>query len=393
MLDITDDFPLLKRTIEDERVIYLDSAATSLKPTAVIDAVQRFYTHSTANVHRAIHQLADEATDAFELARADVARLIGAEQNEIILTRGTTDGISLIRNGARSLEKVVTTAIEHHSNYLPWAFGDSPRVVGLVDEGRLDLDQLAGFLKEGVDLVAVGYVSNVHGLINPIEEIIAMAHDAGARVLVDAAQAVGHFPIDVKALDVDFMAFSSHKMMGPGGVGALYCKRDALALLQPVVLGGHTVESVHLESYELQPAPARFEAGTPPIEAVIGWGAAARYLSRLGLENVEAHCKELVRYAYEKAQGFSNIRLVGPAEPDSVSATLSFVVEDIEAHGVARMLSNRSNLCLRSGFHCAQPLHETLGLPPTVRASFHAYNTKADIDVLIDALDAVLALT
>lgn len=391
MRDPRDDFPILKRRVDGRPIVYLDSAATSLRPQPVIDAVTRFYTHHTANVHRAMHLLAEEATDLFEGTRRSLARFMNAEEDEIVFVRGTTEAINLVHRSYPGLKKTVTTAMEHHSNFLPWAFGPAARVVRVDASGNLDLGTMAAALKEGADLVAISHVSNALGVINPVEEIIHMAHEAGALVLLDGAQSVPHMPVDVKRLDVDFLACSAHKMLGPGGVGALYGKRELLERMEPWHLGGNIIDQVHIDGFTLLEPPHRLEAGTPAIEAIIGWGAAVEYLSGLGMDEVAAHDRQLVAYALERLGQIDFIKLTGPTDPSRRCASVSFNVEGLEAHGVARMLSNRANVFVRSGFHCAQPLHETLELLPTVRASFYVYNRPQDIDLLTEALEAIVA--
>jgi len=391
MRDVREDFPILQRRIGDRPVVYLDSAATSLKPQGVIDAVSGFYTQSTANIHRAIHRFAEEATEQFEDSRRVLARMLNAEAHEIVFTRGTTESINLVRSCFPGLERTLTTAVEHHSNLLPWGFGAGGRIVAVDSGGTVDMAAFEAALAPGVDLVAVSHVSNVLGTIQPLEELIAMAHAAGALVLVDAAQSAPHMPLDVRSLDVDFLACSAHKMLGPGGVGCLYAKAELLERMRPWFLGGNMVDQVHLDGYSLQALPHRLEAGTPAIEAVIGWGAALRYLAGLGLEEVQAHDQALVRYGRERLAAIDAVRVAGPEDPARVCSTLPFHVEGLEAHGVARMLNNRANIMVRSGFHCAQPLHESLNLTPTVRASFYVYNTEQDVDALAETLEAIVA--
>ena len=392
--DVRGDFPILDRRIGDAPIVYLDSAATSLTPAPVIDAVTRFYTHYNANVHRAVHQLSEEATEAFEGTRTALARLLGADEDEIVFVRGATEGVNLVRSCLPGIGHVVTTIMEHHSNFLPWAYRDETRVVGVTPDGLLDMAELDSVLQGGFDsgLVAVTHVSNAIGTINPIGTIIRKAHDAGALVLIDAAQSVPHMPVDVKALDVDMLVISAHKMLGPGGVGVLYIKKKLLGELTPWHLGGNIVDQVHRDHFTLQPGPARIEAGTPAIEAVIGWGAAIDYLAALGLENVQQHDHALVEYALSRLADIRNVHIVGPTDATVRGVGVLFYIDGLEAHGVARMLSNRSNVLVRSGYHCAQPLHEALDVLPTVRASFYVYNTTQDIDELAKGLEAIVSL-
>ncbi len=390
MLDVRADFPILERQINGKPIVYLDSAATSLKPRCVIDAVTNFYTLHTANVHRAVHALAEEATEQFEDTRRVLARLINCDENEAVFVRGTTEAINMVHRCYPGLKRSVTTAIEHHSNLLPWGFGPDRHIVSVDAEGRIDMDALDAVLAGGIDLVAVSHVSNAIGAVQPIKDIIDRAHAAGALVLVDAAQSAPHLPLDVKELDVDFLGFSAHKMLGPGGIGCLYAKAEHLDKMSTWMLGGHVVDQVHREGYTLQEVPHRFEAGTPAIEAVIGWGAALRYLAGIGLDNVHEHDRELVTYARNRLSDIDHVKLIGPTDPQRSGSAVSFQVDGLEAHGVARMLNNRENIMVRSGFHCAQPLHESLDLLPTVRASFYVYNTKEEVDSLAQCLEAVI---
>ncbi len=392
MRDVREDFPILRREIDGHRIVYLDSAATSLKPRPVIDAVVDCYTRSTAGVHRAVHVLGEEATEAFEGARAAIARLLGAEPGQIVLTRGSTEAINLVRRCYPDLKRTATTVMDHHSNLLPFAYGGGATQIPVDGDGTVDLGALDAALERGLDLVAVTHVSNVLGRIVDVEEIIRRAHRAGALVLVDAAQSAPHMPIDVKAMDADFLVCSAHKMLGPSGVGLLYGKAELLERMAPFHLGGNIVDQVHLDGYTLAEVPHRLEAGTPAIEAVIGWGAAVRYLDELGLEEVERHDRRLVAYALERLAAIEHVRLVGPVDARVRCAAVSFTVHGLEANGVARMLNNRANLMVRSGFHCAQPLHESLGMPPTVRASFYVYNSTDDVDLLADCLASITSL-
>lgn len=391
MLDVRKDFPLLDRSIEGQRIIYLDSAATSLRPRPVIEAVTRFYTHHTANVHRAVHKLSEEATDQFETARLSLARLINAGEHELVFTRGATDAINLVRFGLPGIRRVITTTMEHHSNFLPWSTGDvKVTVIPVNTAGQIDAAAFSAALQRGADLVTISHVSNVLGTITPVKQIIDQAHAAGARVLLDGAQSVPHLPVDVKSLDVDFLVFSAHKMLGPGGVGALYGKSEWLQQMYPCQFGGSMVDQVHVDGFVTQQPPFKFEAGTPAIEAVIGWGAAADYLSALGMTSIAEHDHMLVTYALAVLGDIPQIRLIGTSKAQDRCASVAFHVQGLEAHGVARMLSNRANIMVRSGFHCAQPLHESLKMLPTIRASFYLYNTTQDIDELASALKAIV---
>ncbi len=389
--EIRGDFPLLGREVEGKRIVYLDSAATSLKPRAVIRAVTDFYEKHTANVNRGVHFLSLEASELFDEGRSAVARFLNASPREIVFTRNATEAINLVARGLAQEDRVLHTLLEHHSNFLPWRRREgASTAVRLLHDGKLDLadfvSKLAAFRPR---LVAVAHVSNAFGVVHPLEEIVRLSHQAGARVLVDGCQSVPHRPIDVKALDLDYLCFSGHKMCGPGGVGVLYGKLSHLEELAPFVFGGDMVKEVHESSFALRDVPHRFEAGTPAMEAVIGLGAACRYLERFGLASIAAHEGSLTAYALERLSRVPGLTLRGPLEPESRGSSVSFTLDGVEANGVARMLSHRFNICVRSGFHCAQPAHEALGSPPTVRASYYLYNTKAEIDLLADALDRI----
>jgi len=344
MRDVRTDFPLLRRQPDGKRIVYLDSAATALKPQTVVDAVSHFYTSQTAAVHRAVHRLAEEATEAYENARVRIAHFFHVAPQEVVFTRGATSAINLVRRGFPHLRRTAATAMEHHSNLLPWAFHDGGTIIAVDAEGNVDLRQLDEALERGLELLALTHLSNVLGCQPDVAEIVARAHAAGAMVLLDAAQSAAHMPVQPRKLDVDFMTVSGHKMLGPSGVGLLYGKAELLDRMQPDQLGGHIVDQVHLSGYELQKPPHRFEAGTPPIEGVLGWGAGVDYLEDLGMEQVALHQQDLVRYAHERLQRIPHVRIVGPSDPAHRQALLSFNVDGLEAHGVARMLSQRFNV-------------------------------------------------
>lgn len=397
MLNVRDDFPMLRREVDGKPLIYLDSAATSLKPQAVIDAVTRYYTHCTSNVHRAMHAIGEEATEAYEGAREAMSRFIHCDDDEVIFTRGSTEGINLVRRCLPRVKRTLSTVMEHHSNLLPMGptpDGDAnggvlPTVVTVDREGNIDLAALEAELSKGVDLLSVTHVSNVLGSISPVKRIVELAHAKGALVLLDAAQSVPHIPVDVRELGVDFLVCSGHKMLGPSGVGVLYGKIDLLEEMTPWHLGGNVVDHVHLDGYTMQELPHRLEAGTPAIEAVIGFGAAIEYLEDLEMEAVREHDKQLVAHALKRLGEIDKLNLVGPLDGEHRVGSVTFNVTGLEAHGVARMLSHRGNILVRSGFHCAQPLHEALDLLPTVRASFQVYNTLEEVDALADALQSI----
>jgi cysteine desulfurase/selenocysteine lyase len=387
------DFPLLGREHAPGRpLVYLDSAATALKPRAVIEAVTDALGLHSANVHRAVHLLGDEATELFEGARRKVARLIGAETHEVVLLRNATEGLNLVARSYPRRGRVLVSLGEHHSNLLPWG-GEGVTRIPPRPDGTADLERLLHELaRGGAALVAVSHVSNVAGGRTDVRRLAEAAHAAGAVLVLDAAQSVPHLPTDVLELDCDFLAFSGHKLCGPSGVGVLYGKAERLAELDWHFQGGGTVEQVVQGVPQPRQAPWRFEAGTPAIEAVIGLGAAVDYLQEIGLENVEAHVRTLYALARARLKLVRGARVVGPeAVGDGHAGPLSFTVAGVPAHLIARALSDGHGICVRSGYHCAQPLHEHLGVPPTVRLSFYLYNTPEEVDLVFAALAQVLA--
>jgi cysteine desulfurase/selenocysteine lyase len=387
------DFPLLDRQSPSGRPpVYLDSAATSLKPRPVIQAVADVLGRHSSNVHRAVHWLGDEATELFEGARAKVARLIGAEAHEVVLLRNTTEALNLVARCLPRRGRVVVSLGEHHSNLLPWG-GESVTRLPPSPDG---LPDVPGILRElgrgGVAVVAVSHVSNVAGGRADVPALTAAAHAAGAVLVLDGAQSVPHCPIDVLELGCDFLAFSSHKMCGPSGVGVLYGKAERLAELDGYLSGGGTVEQVVGGAAEPKQPPWRFEAGTPPIEAVIGLGAAVDYLQEVGLENVEGHVRRLYAQARQRLQTLPGVRILGPSAAErGCAGPLSFTIPNTPSPLIARALSDGHGICVRSGYHCAQPLHESLRFPPTVRLSFSLYNQPWEIDHFFEALAQILS--
>ncbi|MBE3597648.1 MAG: cysteine desulfurase [Limnochordaceae bacterium] len=400
MATCRDDFPVLDQTATSGRpLVYLDSAATSHKPLPVVEAERRFYLHDNANVHRAVHTLAARATDAYEQARRAVARFIGAPQPEsVVFVRSTTEAINV---AARSLgqmllregDEVLLTVMEHHSNLVPWqlvarATGARLRYARLLEDGTLDLDSVREILAGGkVRIVAVTHQSNVLGTVNPVAELAAMAHEAGAVILVDGAQSVPHMPVDVQALGCDLLAFSGHKMLGPTGIGVLWGRIELLERMEPVFGGGEMIREVELDHATWNDVPYKFEAGTPPIAQAVGLGAAVEYLESLGMANVHAHEATLARYAVRRLQELRNVRIYGPLD-DRRGGLVAFNVDGVHPHDVATILDHEG-VAVRAGHHCAQPLMRWLDVPATVRASFYVYNTEADIDALVEALLAV----
>lgn len=385
------DFPILKREVNGKPLVYLDNGATTQKPSAVIDSIVRYYTDMNSNVHRGVHYLSQISTDAFEITRKKVQAFIhAADDKEVIITKGTTDGINLIatcygRAFIHAGDEIIISAMEHHSNIVPWQMlcdekGCKIRVIPMNDKGELDMVAYENLLNEKTKLVAVTYVSNALGTINPVGEIISMAHQYGAVVLVDAAQAVQHIKIDVQKLDVDFLVFSGHKMYGPTGVGVLYGKEDLLNAMPPYQGGGDMIKEVTFEKTTYNELPFKFEAGTPNIEAGICLNEAIDYINSIGLESIEAYELELLQYATEKLSEVSGIRFIGTAEHKC--SVISFLIEGTHPYDVGVIL-DKLGIAVRTGHHCAQPVMDRFGIPGTIRASLAVYNTKEEIDALI----------
>jgi cysteine desulfurase / selenocysteine lyase len=396
---IRSDFPILAREVNGHPLVYLDNAATTQKPRAVLAAMDAYYRTTNANVHRGVYTMAEEATEQYEGARESVAALINAPSTEqVIFTRNTTEAINLValswgRSNVRSGDLIVCTEMEHHSNLVPWqllatATGARLAYVPIDEAGRLPMDVLDTLVRSGPRLVTVTAISNVLGTINPVAEIIRRAHAAGALVLVDAAQSVPHQPVDVAALDADWLAFSSHKMLGPTGIGVLYGRRALLEEMPPVLGGGDMIRKVTLQGSTWNDLPWKFEAGTPAIAEAIGLGAAADYLRRVGMERVQAHERELVGYALERLSAVPNVTVYGPLDPAAHGGAISFNVDDVHPHDVAAVLDGEG-IAIRGGHHCAQPLMERLGVAATSRASVALYTTRDEIDRLIDGLATV----
>lgn len=389
---IRTDFPILEQRIHGKPLVYLDSAATSHKPKAVLQAMQDYYSHSNANVHRAIHALGERATAKYEEARQKVATFVGAASDrEIIFTKGTTESINLVAHSwmhnLRPGDEVLVTPMEHHSNLVPWQqaarrSGATLVFAPLRSDGTIDMEQLPHFLSSNTRVVALTHVSNVLGVINPVKEVVAAAHDVGARVLIDGAQSVPHMPISVRELGCDFLAFSGHKMCGPTGIGVLYGRLDALEQMDPFVFGGEMIASVTLRDATWNELPWRFEAGTPNIAGAIGLAAAMDYLSTIGMDNIHAHEQHITQYAVKALQALGDVEIYGPAMR---SGLVTFNLAQIHPHDVATVL-DQEGVAVRAGHHCCQPLMNWLGVPATVRASFYLYSTEAEVDTLIRAL-------
>ena len=394
--EIRKDFPILQRKTHDSvPLVYLDSTATSQKPLAVIEAMDNYYRRSNANIHRGVHTLAEEATAMYEAARERIANFIhAASARQVIYTRNTTESINLVahswaRSNLEAGDLVILTEMEHHSNLVPWHMLQEERGIELdfipvTESGLLDLDTYKALLLRSPKLVAFTHMSNVLGTINPAAEIIHMAHEVGAVTLVDAAQSVPHLKVDVQALDADFLAFSAHKMCGPTGIGALYGKADLLEQMPPFLGGGDMIKVVHLRSYRPNTLPHKFEAGTPAIAEAVGFGAAVDYLSSIGMDNVSAHEHEITEYALERLEEIPGLRLFGP-EAQRKGGVAAFTLEGVHPHDVAQIL-DRDGIAIRAGHHCAQPLHEKFGIPATSRASFYLYNTREEVDLLVNGI-------
>jgi cysteine desulfurase/selenocysteine lyase len=399
---VREDFPILRREVRPGvALIYLDSTATSQKPYPVIEAMDAFTRQSNANIHRGIHTLAEEATAQYESARALVAEFINAPSpRQIIFTRNTTEAINLVaytwgRTHLNSGDMIILTEMEHHSNLVPWQMLSAERnlrleFIPVTQDGLLDLEAYRSLLSLQPKLVAFTHMSNVLGTINPAKEIIRLAHEANAIVLLDGAQSVPHFPVDVQDLQVDFLAFSGHKMCGPTGIGVLYGRKDLLETMPPFLGGGDMIKRVKLRSFTPNEIPYKFEAGTQAIVEAVGLGAAVRYLTQIGMESIAAHEQVMISYALERLEEIPNLSIFGP-KAEYKGGIASFVLQGIHAHDVAQVLDTYG-IAVRAGHHCAMPLHEKFNVPATVRASFYLYNTLDEIDRLVEAIYKVKKL-
>jgi cysteine desulfurase/selenocysteine lyase len=398
-LDVTHirgDFPILNREIRPGvPVVYLDSTATSQKPVAVIEAMDAFYRWSNANIHRGVHTLAEESTALYEEAREKVAKFIKAPSaRQVIFTRNATESINLVaytwaRANLKSGDLVILTEMEHHSNLIPWHMLKAERDIRLefipvTEDGLLDLVVYRTLLDQGPKLVSFTHMSNVLGTINPAAEIIRQAHEAGAVTLVDGAQSVPHFTVDVQALDADFLAFSAHKMVGPTGIGVLYGKANLLEEMPPFLGGGDMIKTVHLREFVPNSIPHKFEAGTSAIAEAVGFGAAVDYLTSIGMNAIAAHEHEITEYALERLEEVPGLKVFGPSAQDR-GGVAAFTFDGVHPHDVAQIL-DQDGIAVRAGHHCAQPLHEKFGITATSRASFYLYNTKAEVDKLVEGI-------
>lgn len=396
---IAKDFPILGRTIRDgKRLVYLDSGATSQKPNVVIDAESNFYRFHNSAVHRGAHQLAEEATDAFEGARSIVATFLNAKVDEVIFTKGATESLNLVayamgnaipgnRFHLTAGDSIVVTEMEHHANLIPWQqlatrTGATLKWFSVTEDGRLDVAQIDTVIDEKTKVVALTHQSNVLGTINPLDAITRRAHEVGAVVVLDACQSVPHMPVDVKAIDIDFLAFSGHKAVGPTGVGIFWGRSELLAELPPFLTGGSMIESVTMTSATWALAPRKFEAGVPNMAQAVGLGAALTYLTEIGMENIHRHEVELTGYLLAGLSDIPDLRVVGPLNTNNRGSVVSFTLGDIHPHDLGQYLDSQG-IAVRTGHHCAWPLTRKLGVPATTRASLYLYNTTEDLDALI----------
>ena len=400
--DVRKDFPIFERTIRDgKRLVYLDSGATSQKPWAVINAESDFYSKHNAAVHRGAHQLAEEATDAYEGARAIVAEFLGAQDNEIIFTKSATESINAVayamgnaepgnRFALTASDSIVVTEMEHHANLIPWQqlakrTGAQLKWFKVNQDSRLDLSNIDQVITANTKVVALTHQSNVLGTINPLDAIVKRAHEVGAVVVLDACQSVPHVRVNVVELDVDFLAFSGHKSVGPTGVGILWGKSELLSELPPFLTGGSMVTSVTMESATWADAPQKFEAGVPNMAQAVGLGAALNYLSNIGMDAIAQHERSLTGYALDKLLQIPGLRIVGPQDNVDRGAALSFTIKDIHPHDVGQYVDSQG-IAVRTGHHCAWPLTKIMNVPATTRASFYLYNDEQDVDALVEAL-------
>ncbi|HSA60392.1 MAG TPA: cysteine desulfurase [bacterium] len=399
-MNFADDFPILSQTVRGRRLVYLDNAATSQKPRAVIDAIRDYYERDNANIHRGVHLLSERATELYEAARGKVRSFLNAREDaEIVFVRGATEAINLVaqsfgRANVKAGDEVVLSAIEHHSNIVPWQMlcgerGAKLRVIPMTDAGELILEEYESLLNARTKIVALTHVSNALGTVNPVKAMIEKAHAKGIPVLVDGAQAVPHRPVDVQALDCDFYVFSGHKMCAPTGIGALYGKRAHLEKMPPYQGGGDMIRMVTFEKTLYNDIPFKFEAGTPNIEGAVGLGAAIDYLSGIGMPRIAARENELLDYATTALSRVKDLRIIGTAKEKA--GVVSFLLGDIHPHDIGTIL-DQEGIAIRTGHHCAMPVMERLGISATARASLAFYNTKEDIDALVSGLEKVRAI-
>lgn len=395
---IRNDFPILFQEVNDEPLVYLDNAATTQKPKQVLDVLRHYYETDNANVHRGVHTLAERATADYENSREKVRAFINAKETaEVLFTRGTTTGLNWLARSygdafIKDGDEIVISYMEHHSNIIPWQqlaqrSGATLRYLPLTAEGFIDLDEAQTIINEKTAIVSLAYVSNVLGVINPIKELATLAHSNGAVMIVDGAQATPHMQVDVQALDADFFVFSGHKMCGPTGIGVLYGKRSLLEQMEPVEFGGEMIDFVRLYESTWKELPWKFEAGTPNIAGAIALGGAIDYLNEIGMDTIHQYEQELVAYVLPKLQAIGGVTIYGPQDPEHHTGVIAFNLDGIHPHDVATAL-DMEGVAVRAGHHCAQPLMNYLDVPATARASFYFYNTKADADRLVQAIQA-----
>ena len=394
--ELRNDFPIFRKKIKGKDLVYLDNASTTQKPYSVIDSITDFYSNYNSNIHRAVYQLAEEATKMYEQSREKIAKFINARPEEIIFTRNTTESINLIAHSWARLnlkrdDGVAITEIEHHSNIVPWQIlsqeiGTRLEYVGIDENGFVDLEHMIELISsKKIKLVSLSHMSNVLGTIVPIERIIRIAHENGIPVIVDGAQSVPHMPVNVKNMDCDFLVFSAHKMLGPTGVGVLYAKKEHLEKMKPFLGGGDMIKEVFKFHTDYNEVPYKFEAGTPNIADVVGFGAAIEYLEKIGMENIRKHEIYLTDYALESMLSLKHVTIYGPRDPKARGGVISFNIADIHPHDLATIM-NDHGIAIRSGHHCAQVLMQRLDVPATSRASFYIYNTKEEIDSFVNAI-------
>jgi len=394
--ELRNDFPIFKKKINGKDLVYLDNASTTQKPYSVINSITDFYSNYNSNIHRAVYQLAEEATELYEQSRKKIANFINVRPEEIIFTRNTTESINLIahswaRSNLKKDDVIAITEMEHHSNIVPWQIlcqeiGTRLEYVGIDESGFLDIEYLIELISSRkVKLVSISHMSNVLGTIVPIERIVKTAHQYDIPVIVDGAQSVPHMPVDVKKLDCDFLVFSAHKMLGPTGVGVLYAKKELLEKMKPFMAGGDMIKEVFKFHTNYNEVPYKFEAGTPNIADVVGFGAAVEYLEKIGMENIRNHEIYLTEYALESMQSLKHITIYGPMDSKFRGGVISFNIADIHPHDLATIM-NDHGIAIRSGHHCAQVLMQRLDVPATSRASFYIYNTKEEIDKFVNAI-------
>lgn len=394
--ELRNDFPIFKKKINGKELVYLDNASTTQKPYSVINSITDFYSNYNSNIHRAVYQLAEEATTLYEQSREKIANFINVRPEEIVFTRNTTESINLIahswaRTNLKEDDGVAITELEHHSNIVPWQIlsqeiGTRLEYIGIDENGFLDLEYLIELISsKKVRLVSLSHMSNVLGTIVPIERIIKIAHENDIPVLVDGAQSVPHMPVNVKNMDCDFLVFSAHKMLGPTGVGVLYAKKEVLEKMRPYMGGGDMIKEVFKFHTNYNEVPYKFEAGTPNIADVVGFGAAIDYLEKIGMENIRKHEIDLTEYALESMLSINHLTVYGPRDPNYRGGVISFNIADIHPHDLATIM-NDHGIAIRSGHHCAQVLMQRLDVPATSRASFYIYNTKEEIDKFVNAI-------